>query len=572
MSIKDYSIVKIIGKGSFGKIYEVEQKKTKKHYALKKIETEGLSEEDLDLIDQEIKMLIQMECEYSTELIKDFRDDEFVYIILELCDSTLDAEIKKAGGFSLEKIKKVTKQLNKVFKLMEIKNIMHRDLKPENILIKYTNPEKTEFDIKLGDYGLSRRLTKQNSNALTMCGTPMTMAPEILLQQPYDAKADLWSLGVIIYIMYFNDLPFETKDYLKNVIVGGKMKKTPEDEDLKNLLNGLLKRDPLERLSWEDYFNHPFFQEITYNNVITCVFDIKKNKLSDDVQIINCYEEAKKENSVINEGVDNEKDLLRNCIIYVNDKKIGFCLKYKFPVEGKYVVKIIFKNTIENVNYLFANCSSLFSCDLTVFNSSHIKNMSGMFFGCTNLNSLIINNFNTSLCSNMENLFFGCKKLNTLDLSNFNTSNVKSMNCMFFECNSLNNLNVTSFDTRNVTNMNCMFYNCCALQNLDLKKFKTDKVTNMTGMFFNCSALKTLDLSSFDTRNVTEMSIMFFGCISLTDLNCCNFKADKIKDTNGMFQACSSLLNLDLSNFKVKDSKMLLEGINKNCKYKIPKS
>jgi serine/threonine protein kinase len=88
MSIKDYEIIKTIGKGSFGKIYEVEHKKTKKHYALKKIETEGLSEEDLDLIEQEIKMLIQMECEYSTELIKDFRDDEYVYIILELCDST----------------------------------------------------------------------------------------------------------------------------------------------------------------------------------------------------------------------------------------------------------------------------------------------------------------------------------------------------------------------------------------------------------------------------------------------------------------------------------------------------
>ena len=569
MSIKDYEIIKTIGKGSFGKIYEVEHKKTKKHYALKKIETEGLSEEDLDLIDQEIKMLIQMECEYSTELIKDFRDDEYVYIILELCDSTLDAEIKRKGAFSIEKIKQVTKQLNKVFKLMEIKNIMHRDLKPENILIKYTNPEKTEFDIKLADYCLSKRLNKQNSNALTMCGTPLTMAPEILLQQPYDAKADLWSIGIIIYLMAFNDLPFDSKEYLKNVLIGGKMKKIPEDEDLKNLLEGLLKRDPMERLSWEDYFNHPFFQEINHNNYISCIFEIQKNKLSDDIQILNCYEEAKKENSVINEGVNNEKDLLRNCIIYVNDKKIGFCFKYKFPVEGKYFVKIIFKNNIENVNYLFANCSSLSSCDLSVFNSNFVKNMSGMFFGCNNLNNLVINNFNTSLCSNMEYLFFGCKKLKNLDLSNFNTSNVTNMNCMFFECNSLNSLNLSSFDTRNVTDMNCMFYKCCSLQSLDLKKFKTDKVTNMTGMFFSCSSLKTLDLSNFNTKNVTEMSIMFFGCIALTNLNCCNFTSDKVKDTNGMFQACNSLLNLDLSNFKVKDKKRLLEGINKNCKYKI---
>ena len=69
MSLSDYTIINQIGKGSFGKIYEVEDNKTKIHYALKEIEIEGLSKEDLESIEQEKKMLIQMECEYSTELI-----------------------------------------------------------------------------------------------------------------------------------------------------------------------------------------------------------------------------------------------------------------------------------------------------------------------------------------------------------------------------------------------------------------------------------------------------------------------------------------------------------------------
>ena len=109
MSMSDYKIIKQIGKGSFAQVYEVEEKKTKKHYALKMIETNDLSKEDLDSIDQEIKILIQMECENSTELIKSFKDSENVYLVLELCDSDLKKEINKENGFSINKIREITK-------------------------------------------------------------------------------------------------------------------------------------------------------------------------------------------------------------------------------------------------------------------------------------------------------------------------------------------------------------------------------------------------------------------------------------------------------------------------------
>ena len=566
MSLSDYTIINQIGKGSFGKIYEVEDNKTKIHYALKEIEIEGLSKEDLESIEQEKKMLIQMECEYSTELITTFQDSQYVYFLLELCDSTLGNEIKKENGFSIEKIKEVTRQLNKVFKLMELKNIIHRDLKPENILIKYKNKEKTEFDIKLADYGLSRKL-RGNSNAITICGTPMTMAPEILLEKPYDSKADLWSIGIIIYLMYFNDLPFDKNNYLRNVIGDCNMKQKTKDDDLNNLLENLLKRNPIERMDWEEYFKHSFFQ---YDqNLISAVFDINKNDLNDFIQIINCYEEAKNENSVINEGIDNSKEIANNCTIYINKTKIGFCYKYKFPKEGKYEIKYVFKKNLKHANYLFANCSSLFSVNFCNFNSNEIKGINGMFFGCSKLDSLNINSFNTSFCSNMEFLFFGCKKLKNLDLSNFNTQNVKNMNSMFFDCSNLQNLIVSNFDTQNVTNMNCMFYKCTSLKTLNLSSFNTSNVTIMVGMFFFCINLTNLNLSSFSTQNVKEMNIMFYGCSNLKNLNCCNFTSDNVKDYQDIFQACSSLENLDLSNFKVQNKDVLLKGINKNCNIKI---
>ena len=134
MSLSYYTIINQIGKGWMGKIYEVEDNNTKIHYELKEVEIEGFSTEDLESIEQEKKTLIQMEYEYSTELITSFQDSQYVYFLLELCDSTLGNEIKKENRFLLEKIKEVTRQLNKVFKLMELKNIIHRDLKPENIL------------------------------------------------------------------------------------------------------------------------------------------------------------------------------------------------------------------------------------------------------------------------------------------------------------------------------------------------------------------------------------------------------------------------------------------------------
>ena len=86
---------------------------------------------------------------------------------------------------------------------MNEKKIIHRDLKPENILIKFTDKENKKFVPKLCDYGFSKQIDKISNN--TRLGTPYTLAPEVLSGGEYDSKADLWSLGVIIYICYFKE-------------------------------------------------------------------------------------------------------------------------------------------------------------------------------------------------------------------------------------------------------------------------------------------------------------------------------------------------------------------------------
>ncbi len=111
------------------------------------------------------------------------------------------------------------------------------------------------------------------------------------------------------------------------------------------------------------------------NNYILCEYIIEKYKLNRPIQILNCYEEVKKEYLSV-KGINNEKEIKDNCELYLNDKKIDFCLKYKFEKEGKYIIIIIFEKHLTNTNYMFCNISSLTSLNLSNFISNNVINMS----------------------------------------------------------------------------------------------------------------------------------------------------------------------------------------------------
>ena len=158
-------------------------------------------------------------------------------------------------------------------------------------------------------------------------------------------------------------------------------------------------------------------------------------------------------------------------------------------------------------------------------------NTSYMFDQCRSLTTLDLSNFDTSNVTSMNNMFYYCSNLTNLDVSHFNTSKVTSIGSMFGECSSLTTLDLSSFDTGNVTYMNYMFSNCSHLTNLDLHNFDTSNVTDMQLMFGNCSNLTTLDLSSFNTSNVTDMAMMFNYCSNLT-LDCSHWNVDKVTSYN----------------------------------------
>ena len=138
------------------------------------------------------------------------------------------------------------------------------------------------------------------------------------------------------------------------------------------------------------------------------------------------------------------------------------------------------------------------------------------FRGCIDLKIEGIEYLNTENVTNMSWMFSECSTLTTLDLSNFDTKNVTDMNGMFSNCSALTTLDLSSFETQNVTDMSRMFKGCRALTTLDLSSFETQNVTDMSRMFKSCSALTTIYASDkFVTTACEEDENMFAECVNL---------------------------------------------------------
>ena len=197
---------------------------------------------------------------------------------------------------------------------------------------------------------------------------------------------------------------------------------------------------------------------------------------------------------------------------------------------------------VENMSYMFYDCSALKSLDLTNFNTAKVEYMNNMFDGCSALESLNLTNFNTANVENMSYMFYDCSALKSLDLTNFNTAKVEYMNNMFDGCSALESLNLTNFNTAKVEYMNYMFDGCSALESLNLTNFNTAEVTNMSYMFKGCSALTSLDLTNFNTAKVEYMSNMFEGCSALTTIYVSDkFVTSQVTYSDDMFNGCKSL-------------------------------
>ena len=407
-----YEIESVIGRGQYGKVLKGKNKKTDEIRAIKVMEIIG-KDEDIFMrnIKNEIKnmKICSKNNNNSVKIYECYRyknklRNEFV-IIMELCDDSLQKILdKKKEGFKCEEIYNIMIQLNNTLRIMSKEKIIHRDIKLDNIVVKMNEEKKDSninYIIKLTDYGMSKQLI--NTIGKSIVGTPLTMAPEILKgNKNYDYKCDLWSIGIIIYQLFFKDYPYKGKtEYaiLEQIkTFGKKILKRTNNKNLDNLIDSLLIREPEKRINYEEYFNHSFFKDklnnkININNYITGEIEIKEE--NKNIRIINSQEQYYRENKdhyseeekkeYFKEEYNNEKEIEENCVIKINNEIIPFSNLYKFKKIGKYKIIYLFKNNLTKCNFIFSECKSLTSINLSNFNTQNVTDMSYMFSGCQSL-------------------------------------------------------------------------------------------------------------------------------------------------------------------------------------------
>ena len=438
-----------------------------------------------------------------------------------------------------------------------VKNkLVHRDLKLENILIKYKNAEKTKYEVKLTDYGISRQLLSLTKKLTTKIGTNVFMAPEVEHGEKYNQECDLWSIGIIIYILFFKEYP-EIKDNNDQIKSTGNL-------DLDDLIRKLLVVNPENRLSWNNYFDHSFFKNNIFeqNQIIIEIEVRNQDKINNefkDMYFLECnyYYESDKQKPFSEENEEIKNLDQTNTNIYINDAPVNFCKFFKPSGAGIYKIKIVFKKKMENCKFMFRNCTNIISIDLSAFDSSNVNNMNYMFGRCFELKNINLTNLDTRKVTDMGYMFNKCKKLEKINLpSSFNTENVKNMEFMFHHCEKLEEITFpTSFKTDNVIKMKAMFGKCSKLKKLDLRNFNTKNVNNMSYMFDNCYDIEEIliDPKIYQTNQVTDMGQMFKKCYNLRNIDLSFLDIEKVKYLCFMFSECLKLINIDLSKLNFKD-------------------
>ena len=345
MSNPVYNLKKEIGYGSFWRVYLGEDSKTKELYAIKRVDKRQLQQSQYleKAFWKEVEIMRKIQSPYSVKLYNVLTSLHYYNMVEELCDGDLYTELmKRPNGFSTEEVRRIMIQLNDAFAQMQKHKIVHRDLKVQNIFIKYTT--RPEFDVKLGDYGFSKELS--DDITATKLGTPITMAPEILMNRAYTSKADLWSIGIIIYHLLFKDLPFKGRNevmILQNILHNN-IPRNPTDQLLNDLIHRLLVVDPRERITWKDYFAHPFFGNTPRYIEVPEQEEKIDNELLKQYTVISAFNTGLKENEYYKCYIC--KDVNKNTKVFM--KKYSNLYVNKFPYQYKKEIDLF--KTFENNN------------------------------------------------------------------------------------------------------------------------------------------------------------------------------------------------------------------------------
>ena len=316
VSLEDFQIMKVIGRGSYGKVCLVQYKKTKELYAMKSLKKDVLLDQDqVESTLVEKKILEKLDYPFLVGMVFCFQTEERIYFIMPFVrGGELFQHLRNCRFFPEEKVKFYSAIIGLSLEYLHTHGIVYRDIKPENILID------EDGYLRLVDFGMAKVL-QGDEKATSFCGTPEYLAPEIITGEGHNKSADWWSYGILMYEMFFGIPPFfcDNQEKMYQLITRAELrfpKKINISDDAKDLLQKLLIKDQDERLGSKSGFNeikeHPFFKGFDFDALehrkIEAPF---KPELKDAMDVTNFDEEFTSEEVVTSEIPEKNLELIK---------------------------------------------------------------------------------------------------------------------------------------------------------------------------------------------------------------------------------------------------------------------
>mmetsp|Transcript_17961 Transcript_17961/g.54072 ORF Transcript_17961/g.54072 Transcript_17961/m.54072 type:complete len:422 (+) Transcript_17961:776-2041(+) len=271
VSPADFEVLKVVGQGAFGKVFQVRKRDTGRIYAMKVMRKDRiLARDHTEYVRAERDVLTSVRHPYIVMLHWSFQTTNKLYLVLDFVNGGhLFFNLYRAGIFDESQARLYTAEIVAAISHLHDLHIVHRDLKPENVLLD------SQGHIRITDFGLAKSVP-EGGRSNSLIGTMEYMAPEIISGAGHDKGVDWWSTGVLLYEQVCGITPFRSKDKsaLKRMITQQKLKFTKNadgylSQEAKSLVRALLEKDPKKRLGHgpgggRAVKAHPFFRSINW--------------------------------------------------------------------------------------------------------------------------------------------------------------------------------------------------------------------------------------------------------------------------------------------------------------------
>lgn len=263
----DYLVTEQIGAGAFAVVWKAIHKLDGQEVAIKEIAVDNLDKQLLERLRIEMGILKRTKHPNIVRLLDVVEAENSMCLVLEYCaGGDLARFIKTHGRVREETAQRFMQQLGAGLQVLHASDLIHRDLKPENLLLSNRDCDAI---LKISDFGLAREI-EPGGYIDTVCGSSLYMAPEVLQFQKYNSKADLWSVGAILFELVTGEPPFHGNNHVQilrdmkrySVVQFPEPVAAELHPDCVDLCQKLLCVDPGNRLVFDEFFNHKFLKPV----------------------------------------------------------------------------------------------------------------------------------------------------------------------------------------------------------------------------------------------------------------------------------------------------------------------